>query len=98
MGPKEDPTRTIEVSDEQLRAEMIKAGIWLSFACCGAGFAYVLATWSEPNRQLISIMFGAGLAGAVLIKMLPLQKLMRRKARAASVGDFRLDEHPQQRE
>ena len=79
MG-KEDPTRTIEVSDEQLRAEMIKAGIWLSFACCGAGLAYVLATWSEPNRQLISIVFGVGFAGAVLIKMLPLQKLMRRDA------------------
>ena len=76
-----DSTRTVEVADEQLWAEMIKAGVWLTFACCAAGFAYSAATWDEPNRGLISIMFGAGFAGAVLIHLLPVQRLMRTRFR-----------------
>ena len=70
-------TGIVEISDDGLRAEMVKAGVWLTYACCAAGFAYVLATWSEPNRGLIATMFGGGLVAAFLIQILPVHRLVR---------------------
>ena len=71
-------TGSVEVSDEHLRSEMIKAGVWLTFVACVAGFAYVLATWDKtPNRDVIAVMFGLGLAGGLLIKLLPTDRLMK---------------------
>src|SRR5688572_27032617 len=67
----------VEVSDEHLRQAMVKAGVWLTYACCAAGLAYVAATWSGPNRDVIALMFGAGIVGALLIQMLPVERLLR---------------------
>ena len=70
-------TGTVEYSDQDLRHEMVKAGVWLTYACCAAGFAYVAATWDGPNREVIALMFGAGVVGALLIQLLPVERLLR---------------------
>ncbi len=62
---------------------MVKAGVWLTYACCAAGLAYVAATWDGPNRDVIATMFGAGAVGALLIQVLPVERLLRTRFRDA---------------
>src|SRR4051812_4637302 len=56
---------------------MVTAGIWLTFAVCLAGGAYCVATWERPHRDLIMVLFGAGLFGGALIAALPLERILR---------------------
>src|SRR5215213_9630483 len=75
---EQDSTGRVEISEEHLRNEMIKAGVWLTYGACIAGFAYAAATWSEgANRDLITILFGIGMLGGFLIQVLPVHRLMR---------------------
>ena len=73
----------VEFSDEHLRRSMVTAGVWLTYACCVAGLVYVAATWASPNRALIATMFGAGIVGAFLIQLLPIERLLRTRFRDA---------------
>ena len=50
--------RGVEVSHEHLRAQMVKAGVWLTIASCVAGALYALATWDDSNRGLLIALFG----------------------------------------
>jgi len=72
------PKRILDAAEGQLQTRMVKAGIWLTFAVCGAGLAYVAATWEQPNRGLIATVFTAGLGGGVLIALLPVEQILRR--------------------
>jgi diguanylate cyclase (GGDEF)-like protein/putative nucleotidyltransferase with HDIG domain len=68
----------MDAAEGQLQARMVKAGVWLTFAVCGAGLAYVAATWERPNRELIAMLFCAGLVGGVAIGLLPIDRILRR--------------------
>jgi diguanylate cyclase (GGDEF)-like protein/putative nucleotidyltransferase with HDIG domain len=57
---------------------MVSAGVWLTFAVCGAGLAYVIATWEQANRSLAAAVFVAGLAGGLVIAMVPVEQILRR--------------------
>ncbi len=70
-------TGIVEVSDEHLRHAMVKAGVWLTFASCTIGLVYVAATWASPNRDVITMLFVTGLLGALLIQVLPVERLLR---------------------
>ena len=50
----------IDYDEIRFRAESIEAGIKLSLVVCGAGLAYVAATWDHSNRQLIGLLFAIG--------------------------------------
>ena len=76
MGPK-DSAGTVEVSQEHLRAQMVKAGVWLTVAACTTGALYALATWQQPNRGLLMILFGIGMATALGIHLLASGRLLR---------------------
>src|SRR6266550_1109569 len=65
--------RIVDISEEGLQFEMVKAGVWLTFAVCLTGFAYVAATWEGPNRGLIGALFGGGLVGGFVVAMLPIE-------------------------
>ena len=48
MESKES-TGAVEVSHEHLRAQMVKAGVWLTIASCITGALYALATWETAT-------------------------------------------------
>jgi diguanylate cyclase (GGDEF)-like protein len=50
----------VDYDEIRFRAESIEAGIKLALVICAAGLAYVAATWDQPNRELIGILFGIG--------------------------------------
>jgi diguanylate cyclase (GGDEF)-like protein/putative nucleotidyltransferase with HDIG domain len=56
---------------------MVKAGVWLTFAACAAGLAYAGATWHQANRPLIAGLFVAGVIGAAVIALLPIDRILR---------------------
>ncbi len=70
------PTRIVDAAERQLQKQMVKAGIWLTLGAGATGLAYVSATWEQPNRALIAMLFGAGLAGALLIAALPVERIL----------------------
>jgi diguanylate cyclase (GGDEF)-like protein/putative nucleotidyltransferase with HDIG domain len=76
VGPN-DSAGTVEVSQEHLRAQMVKAGVWLTIAACTAGALYALATWEQENRGLLMILFGIGATTALLIELLTPERLLR---------------------
>jgi diguanylate cyclase (GGDEF)-like protein/putative nucleotidyltransferase with HDIG domain len=68
---------TVEVSQEYLRAQMIKAGVWLTIAACTTGALYALATWDYSNRRLLMALFGIGIATALAIHLVRPERLLR---------------------
>jgi diguanylate cyclase (GGDEF)-like protein/putative nucleotidyltransferase with HDIG domain len=56
---------------------MVKAGVFLTYAASGAGFAYVIATWEMANRGLIASMFAGGIVCAGVVQLLPIERLVR---------------------
>jgi diguanylate cyclase (GGDEF)-like protein/putative nucleotidyltransferase with HDIG domain len=70
-------SQILDAAEGQLQQHMVKAGVWLTFAACAAGFAYAGATWSQPNRTLIAGLFAAGLLGGALIAALPIERILR---------------------
>jgi diguanylate cyclase (GGDEF)-like protein/putative nucleotidyltransferase with HDIG domain len=56
---------------------MVRAGVWLTFAICGAGAAYVAATWSEPRRMPILALFVVAALAALAIALLPTERIVR---------------------
>jgi diguanylate cyclase (GGDEF)-like protein/putative nucleotidyltransferase with HDIG domain len=59
---------------------MVAAGVWLTFAVCTTALAYAGVTWEQPHRDLILVVFGAGMAGGLVISLLPLERILRRPA------------------
>jgi diguanylate cyclase (GGDEF)-like protein/putative nucleotidyltransferase with HDIG domain len=56
---------------------MVRAGLWLTFAICGTGGVYVAATWSEPRRSLILALFVVAALAALVIALLPTERIVR---------------------
>jgi diguanylate cyclase (GGDEF)-like protein/putative nucleotidyltransferase with HDIG domain len=56
---------------------MVRAGVFLSYTASAAGLLYSIATWGEPNRGLITVMFGCGFLSAAVIQVLPVEKFIR---------------------
>jgi diguanylate cyclase (GGDEF)-like protein len=89
------PARIVDVSEVQLRVEMIRVGVALTYAVCATGAAYALVSWSQPNRLPILVMLGAGFLGGIVIHLLPRERVVRSRAADAffltwSVGDISL--------
>lgn len=67
----------VEVSHAHLRAQMVKAGVWLTIASCATGTLYAFATWEQSNRALLMALFGTGIATAVAIHLVRPERLLR---------------------
>ena len=74
---RKDSAGSVEVSDQDLRAHMIKAGVWLTVAACMTGALYALATWEDHNRGLLMALFGTGIAVALAIHLVRPERLLR---------------------
>jgi diguanylate cyclase (GGDEF)-like protein/putative nucleotidyltransferase with HDIG domain len=67
----------------RLREATIAAGVWLTYALCGAGELYVAATWQRSNRPALAALFGAALLSAFVLSLLPREPIVRSRFREA---------------
>jgi diguanylate cyclase (GGDEF)-like protein len=73
----------VDQSALRMREATFSAGIWLTYVVCGSSSIYIALTWSRPNRGVILALFGAGFAGALLVSLLPREKIVRSRFREA---------------
>jgi diguanylate cyclase (GGDEF)-like protein len=78
-----DDRGIVDQSALRMREATFEAGIWLTYAVVGATALYIGLTWERPHRVLISMLFGAGLLGAMVISRLPRARIVRSRYREA---------------
>jgi diguanylate cyclase (GGDEF)-like protein len=78
-----DDQGIVDQSALRMREATFAAGVWLTYAVCGASGLYIALTWNRPHRLAISMLFGTGLVGAVVISRLPRAKIVRSRWREA---------------
>jgi diguanylate cyclase (GGDEF)-like protein len=78
-----DDRGIVDQSALRMREATFAAGVWLTYVICGAAALYIGLTWERPHRLLISLLFGSGLAGAVVISRLPRGRIVRSRYREA---------------
>jgi diguanylate cyclase (GGDEF)-like protein len=71
----------VDQSALRMRVATFAAGIWLTYAVCCSATVYLALTWERPHRGLILALFGAGLAGALVINELPRERIVRSRLR-----------------
>jgi diguanylate cyclase (GGDEF)-like protein len=75
--------RAVDQSALRMRAATIRAGVWLSYVVCGSSAVYVIWTWSRPNRLALALLFAAGVAGALVVSILPRERIVHSRMREA---------------
>jgi diguanylate cyclase (GGDEF)-like protein len=78
-----DDRGIVDQSALRMREATFAAGVWLTYAVCGASALYVAFTWERPERLLIAMLFGGGLTGAIVIERLPRARIVRSRYREA---------------
>jgi diguanylate cyclase (GGDEF)-like protein len=69
-------------SEARFRVESIDIGIRLTLLMCAAGVLYALYTWDDrANRQLIASLLGISAVVALLVYLLPHEKIVRSRGR-----------------
>ena len=72
-----------ENAELRARIASIAVGVWLTVVVCVGAQIYALLTWESENRVILSALFGIGLASAVLISLLPAERIVRSRRREA---------------
>jgi len=80
MGIGED-RGIVDQSALRMRVATFAAGIWLTYVVCGSSAIYLMLTWQRSYRSLILALFGAGLAAAAIISLLPRERIVRSRYR-----------------
>jgi diguanylate cyclase (GGDEF)-like protein len=78
-----DDRGIVDQSALRMREATFAAGVWLTYVVCSSAAFYIVLTWQRPHRLLISIMFGAGLVGAMVVARLPCEQIVRSRYREA---------------
>jgi diguanylate cyclase (GGDEF)-like protein/PAS domain S-box-containing protein len=73
--------QVIDVAAMRMREATIAAGILLTFGVGGFGEAYVALTWSRPHRTGLAILFALAMLGALLVLLLPRERIVRSRLR-----------------
>jgi len=71
----------MDVAALRMREATIAAGIWLTFGVGGFGELYVALTWRHPHRLGLAVLFAAATAAAVLVSLLPKERIVRSRLR-----------------
>ncbi len=72
-----DERGIVDQSALRMREGTFAAGVWLSYVVVAAASLYVALTWQHPHRLAITVLYGAGLLGAVVISRLPRAQIVR---------------------
>ncbi len=67
----------------RMRVATFPAGIWLTYAVCGASAVYLALTWQQPNRMALAAFFGAATVSTALIARLPRERIVASRYREA---------------
>ncbi|MHB8531555.1 MAG: GGDEF domain-containing protein [Solirubrobacteraceae bacterium] len=81
-----DPWDGREIVDQsalRMRVGTFATGVWLSYVVVAAAALYIDLTWWRPHRLALSLIYGAGLGGAVAISRLPRERIVRSRWREA---------------
>jgi diguanylate cyclase (GGDEF)-like protein len=73
----------LESSRLRLRVQVIGAGVRVTYLLAIAMVAWVVATWSRPYREEISVLVALALVGAFVVSRLPAEKIVRGRFREA---------------
>jgi len=76
-----DDRGIVDQSALRMREATFAAGVWLTYVVCSSAAFYITFTWQRPHRLLISLMFGAGLIGAMIVARLPREQIVRSRYR-----------------
>ena len=72
-----------ESAELRVRISSIAVGVWLTVVVCLGAETYALLTCDEPNRDILSALFGIGFASAIGITLLPAERIVRSRWREA---------------
>ncbi len=72
-----DERGIVDQSALRMRAGTVAAGVWLSYVVVAAAALYVSLTWDRPHRVALSVLYGVGLLGALVISRLPRERIVR---------------------
>jgi diguanylate cyclase (GGDEF)-like protein len=82
LAPDAAHTAIEDRSETRFRVESIDIGIRLTLVMCAAGVLYALYTWDDRSgRQLIVSLLGISAAVALLVYLLPHERIVRSKVR-----------------
>jgi diguanylate cyclase (GGDEF)-like protein len=71
----------VDLSALRLREATFAAGVWLTYALCGAGELYVALTWQRPNRTPLAAIFAIAIVAALIVSRLPRERIVRSRFR-----------------
>lgn len=73
----------LDPSDVRFWRRHVVAGVALSVVTCGFVLVYLLGTWDRPYRTELLAVIGAAVSGSVLLLVLPIDRVLRTRARHA---------------
>src|SRR3712207_2687151 len=59
-----------------MRGQMIRAGVWITHAVCGATALWLLGTWTQPGRPAMAVLVALAWLSAMLVPRLPTQRIV----------------------
>ncbi len=78
---KQDEAGVPDVAALRMREATIAAGIWLTLGIGVLGEIYVVLTWQRPHRTELSLLFAGAVLAAVLVWLLPRERIVRSRWR-----------------
>jgi diguanylate cyclase (GGDEF)-like protein/PAS domain S-box-containing protein len=70
-----------DVAALRMREATIAAGIWLTLGIGVLGEFYVAFTWQRPHRTELTLLFALAVAAAILVWLLPRERIVRSRWR-----------------
>jgi diguanylate cyclase (GGDEF)-like protein len=73
----------LDSSRLRLRAQIVTAGVWVSYMLCAALAGWAVATWDRPHRRLTLVLVCIAVASAFVVSRLPAEQIVRGRYREA---------------
>lgn len=76
--------QALDAERVEFRLASIKVALAVSTLVVAGGAGYLAATWDRPNRVLLAVLLGVGLASVAAILLLPTERIVRTRWREPS--------------
>jgi diguanylate cyclase (GGDEF)-like protein len=75
--------RALDFPEIRARVQSIEAGTKLMLVIAAGGCGYAISTWDQPHRALLASLFAVAAGIAVLLSLLPHERIVRSRGREA---------------